>query len=344
MMLILKENTGLPEREHLIKRLEFMGFKAIPSVSEGQLAVTILSGVNGQTKTELFRFLPSVEKVLHLNQQMKLTSIEIKKERTVINIKGVRIGGDDLVIMAGPCAVESRESIFEIAEAVASVGASVLRGGAFKPRTSPYDFQGLGEEGLKYLSEAAEKYGLLTISEVMDVEQIDIVAEYIDILQIGARNVQNFSLLKAVGKINKPVMLKRGFSSTYKDFLMAAEYILSEGNPNVVLCERGIRTFENYTRNTLDIAAVPVLKQLSHLPVVVDPSHGTGIRALVIPMAMAAVAAGADGLIVEVHTNPDKAISDAKQTIDIETFRPMVKSVMAIQEVKKFFELDYPAL
>lgn len=333
MILILKENTGLQEREYLIKRLEFMGFKAVPSDREEQLAIAIVSGIDEKTKVELFHSLPSVEKVILLNQQMKLAGREIKKERTVINIKGVRIGGDNLVIMAGPCAVESRESTFEIAEAVASAGASVLRGGAFKPRTSPYDFQGLGEEGLKYLAEAAEKYGLLTISEVMDVEQVDIVADYIDILQIGARNMQNFSLLKAVGKINKPVMLKRGLSSTYKDFLMAAEYILNEGNPNVILCERGIRTFENYTRNMLDIAAVPVLKELSHLPVMVDPSHGTGIRSLVIPMAMATVAAGADGLIVEVHTNPDKAISDAKQTIDIEMFKSMVKSVMAIKEL-----------
>ncbi len=333
MILILKENTGLPEREHLIKRLEFMGFKAVPSDSEGQLAVAIVSGIDRKTKTELFHSLPSVEKVIKLNQQMKLAGREIKKERTIINIKGEGIGGDDLVIMAGPCAVESRESTFEIAEAVASAGASVLRGGAFKPRTSPYDFQGLGEEGVKYLAEAAEKYELLTISEVMDVEQVDIVVDYVDILQIGARNMQNFSLLKAVGKINKPVMLKRGFSATYKDFLMAAEYILSEGNPNVVLCERGVRTFENYTRNMLDITAVPVLKQLSHLPVVVDPSHGTGIRSLVIPMAMAAVAAGADGLMVEVHTNPDKALLDAKQTIDIEMFKLMVKSVIAIKNM-----------
>lgn len=333
MILILKKDTGLPEREHLIKRLEFMGFKAVLSDSEGQLAIAIVSGIDGKTKMELFHSLPFVEKVIQFNQQIKLTGREIKKERTVINIKGVCIGGDDLVIMAGPCAVESRESIFEIAQAVASAGASVLRGGAFKPRTSPYDFQGLGKEGLKYLAEAAEKYGLLTISEVIDIEQVDTAFDYIDILQIGARNMQNFSLLKAVGKINKPVMLKRGFSSTYNDFLMAAEYILSEGNPNVILCERGIRTFENYTRNMLDIAAVPVLKQLSHLPVVVDPSHGTGIRSLVIPMAIAAVAAGADGLIVEVHTTPDKALSDARQTIDIEMFKSMVKSAASIRNL-----------
>lgn len=333
MILILKKETTLIERKHLINRLEFMGFKAVPSNNEEQLAVVIVSGIDKKTKAELFHSLPSVEKVIHLNQQVKLASKEIKKERTVIKVKGVDIGGDDLVIMAGPCAVESRESIFKIAQAVASAGAFILRGGAFKPRTSPYDFQGLGEKGLKYLAEAADKYGLLTISEVMDVEQVNTVAGYIDILQIGARNIQNISLLKAVGKISKPIMLKRGFSSTYKDFLMAAEYILSEGNPNIMLCERGIRTFEPYTRNTLDIAAVPVLKQLSHLPVIIDPSHGTGSRSLVTPMAMAAVAAGADGLMVEVHTNPDKALSDAKQTIDIEMFNAMVKSTKSIREV-----------
>ena len=333
MILLLTKETTLTERKHLIDRLEFMGFKAMPYNNEEQLAIAIVNGIDEKTKMELFHSLPSIEKIIHLNQQVKLASREIKKERTVINVKGVDIGGNDLVIMAGPCAVESRESIFEIAEAVASAGASVLRGGAFKPRTSPYDFQGLGEDGLKYLAEAAGKYRLLTISEVMDVEQVETVARYIDILQIGARNMQNFSLLKAVGKINKPVMLKRGFSSTYNDLLMAAEYILSEGNPNVVLCERGIRTFENYTRNTLDIAAVPVLKQLSHLPIIVDPSHGTGIRSLVTPMAMAAVAAGADGLIVEVHTDPDKAFSDAKQTIDIEMLKAMVKSASLIKNL-----------
>lgn len=331
MILVLQKDTTSADRNELIKRLEFMGLKAVPSDNGGQPAVAIISGIDEKTKPELFRSLAFVEKVVQLNQQIKLAGKEIKKGRTIVDVKGIRIGGDSLVIMAGPCAIESKESIFEIAEAVASAGASVLRGGAFKPRTSPYDFQGLGEEGLKYLAEAAQKYGLLTISEVMDIEQADIVAEYIDILQIGARNMQNFSLLKAVGKIRKPVMLKRGFSSTYKDLLMAAEYILSEGNHEVMLCERGVRTFETYTRNMLDIAAVPALKQLSHLPVIVDPSHGTGLRSLVVPMSMAAAAAGADGLIVEVHTNPDKAFSDAKQTIDVETFRSLVRFVAAIK-------------
>jgi len=335
MILLLKKETTLTEREHLISRLEFMGFKAIPYNKKEQLAVAIVNGIDEKTKTELFHLLPSVEKVIRLNQHLKLASRDVKEKSTVIKVKDVEIGGDDLIIIAGPCAVESKESIFEIAEAVASAGASVLRGGAFKPRTSPYDFQGLGEKGLKYLAEAAKKYGLLTISEVMSAEQIGIASDYVDILQIGARNMQNFSLLKAVGKTDKPVMLKRGFSSTYKDFLMAAEYILSEGNPNVILCERGIRTFENYTRNTLDIAAVPVLKQLSHLPVIVDPSHGTGIRYLVAPMAMASVAAGADGLMIEVHTSPDKALSDAKQTIDIEMFESMVKSAYSIKKLIK---------
>lgn len=329
MILILNENAEQKDIEQLIKRLEFMGFQVVPR--QGSLA--IVKGIDEHTKMELFTTLPYVEKVISIKQQYKLAGKEFKSERTIIKIKDKEIGGKNLTIIAGPCSIESEENIFTIAESVAKAGATILRGGAFKPRTSPYDFQGLGEPGLLFLNKAARKYNLLSISEVMDIGQIDLVANYVDILQIGARNMQNFSLLKAVGKSGKPILLKRGFSATYKDFLMAAEYILNEGNPNVILCERGIRTFETYTRNTLDIAAVPVLHSLSHLPVFVDPSHGTGIRELVVPMAKAAVAAGADGIMVEVHPEPDKALSDAKQTIDLQTFANLVPLMRKVKNI-----------
>lgn len=234
-----------------------------------------------------------------------------------------------LTVIAGPCSIESEDQIHLTAQKVAAAGANILRGGAFKPRTSPYDFQGLGEEGLRYLQSAAKQNNLLCISEVMDTQEIDLVAKYVDILQVGSRNMQNFSLLKQVGKVGKPVLLKRGFSATYHEFLMAAEYILQSGNPNVILCERGIRTFETHSRNTLDLAAIPILKELSHLPIIIDPSHGTGLRYAVTPMAMAAVAAGADGIMIEVHPFPDQAISDAKQTISTEMF------FLLMQKIKK---------
>jgi len=265
-----------------------------------------------------------------LLSRTKLAGKDFHLNKTVIDVNSLKIGGDDLIIIAGPCAVESEKQIFETAKLVAKGGANILRGGTFKPRTSPYDFQGLGEEGLRYLHDAGKAYNLRTISEVMAIQQIDLVAKYVYILQVGARNMQNFDLLKALGRIKKPVLLKRGPSATYKDLLMAAEYILSAGNAEVILCERGIRTFETYTRNTLDIAAVPVLKELSHLPIIVDPSHGTGKRSLILPMARAAVAAGADGVMVEVHPEPDKALSDAAQTISPEAFSDMVVSLHAV--------------
>lgn len=334
MLIILNKKATQQDQKELMKRLEFMGFVSAPSHSDGQLSIVVIKGADDEINMELFQKLPLVEKILPLSQQFKLAGREFR-QHTIIDIKGQTIGGDALTIMAGPCSIESEENIFTTAKLVAEFGATILRGGAFKPRTSPYDFQGLGEPGLRFMHDAATKYGLLSISEVMEIEQIDLVAKYVDILQIGARNMQNFSLLKAVGKIGKPVMLKRGFSATYKDFLMAAEYIMSEGNFNVILCERGIRTFETFTRNTLDIAAVPVLHQLTHLPVIVDPSHGTGIRELVVPMARAAVAAGADGVMVEVHPEPDKALSDAKQTIGVEAFAEMVQSFKMINKIIK---------
>jgi 3-deoxy-7-phosphoheptulonate synthase len=274
-----------------------------------------------------------VAHTMRIQEQHKLTNRSIRPDNTIIDVgNGVRIGGNEVIIMAGPCSVESRDQIVETAIALKAAGAKVLRGGAFKPRTSPYDFQGLGEEGLKYLAEAREITGLPIITEVMTVEQVPLVTEYTDILQIGARNMQNYGLLNAVGKVNKPVMLKRGMSGLVKELLMCAEYIASNGNYNIMLCERGIRTYETATRNTFDLNAVPVLKQSSHLPVIADPSHGTGYREFVPAMAKASVAAGADALIIEVHTDPDKAMSDGRQTISVETFAKLVHDLRRIAE------------
>jgi 3-deoxy-7-phosphoheptulonate synthase len=260
----------------------------------------------------------------------KLVSREVKHNDTVVDVSGVPIGGPQIVIMAGPCAVESEQQILAAARGVQKSGASMLRGGAFKPRTSPYDFQGLREKGLKLLEKAREETGLKVVTEVKDTETLPLVAESADLLQIGARNMQNFSLLEAVGDLRKPVLLKRGMSSTIKELLMAAEYIVSRGNKQVVLCERGIRTFETMTRNTLDLNAVPMLKSHSHLPVVVDPSHGIGIRSAVLPMARAAVAAGADGLIIEVHPDPDRALSDGMQSLDLAHFATLMREIAKI--------------
>ena len=259
-----------------------------------------------------------------------LFSRENKKEDTVIDVNGIKIGSKNIVIMAGPCSVEKKEIIFKIAEEIKKTGIKFLRAGAFKPRTSPYSFQGMGEKGLKILTEAREKTGLSIVSEVMDTKDISLVEKYVDIIQIGARNMQNFQLLKTVGKSKKPVLLKRGLSATLKEFLMSAEYIMKEGNHNVILCERGIRTFVEYTRNTLDLSIIPALRKETHLPVIVDPSHGTGVRDLVIPMSKAAIAAGADGLIVEVHSNPEKAISDKDQTLNFNQFQSLMKEIKPV--------------
>lgn len=263
-------------------------------------------------------------------EQLKLVKKTEHNHKSIFKIKNCIIGSDKFIVMAGPCSIESRTQIFNIAAAVAKSGATILRGGAFKPRTSPYDFQGLGEIGLKFMREACDHYNLLCVSEVMAVEDLHLVAQYVDILQIGARNMQNFSLLKAAGSLNKPILLKRGLCATYKEFLLAAEYILSHGNSEVILCERGIRTYETYTRNTLDLAAIPILRELTHLPIIVDPSHGVGIRSIVAPMSCAAVAVKADGLIIEVHTDPDQSISDPKQTISTDDFCDLMKSLQKI--------------
>jgi 3-deoxy-7-phosphoheptulonate synthase len=270
--------------------------------------------------------------VVRILKPYKLASREFRKENTEIDVRGIVIGGKKIPVMAGPCAVENRAILTGIAEKVKKAGASFLRGGAYKPRTSPYSFQGLGEEGLKYLAEAGKKTGLPVVTEIMDPRDLEVVVEYTDIIQIGARNMQNFRLLLEVGSAQKPVLLKRGLSSTIKEWLMSAEYIMSRGNQQVMLCERGIRTFETATRNTLDLSAVPVLKQLTHLPVVVDPSHGVGKRDLVAPMTKAAVAAGADALIIEVHTNPEEAVSDGEQSLKPEHFEKLMKELKPIAQ------------
>ncbi|MDI3534403.1 MAG: 3-deoxy-7-phosphoheptulonate synthase [Thermosediminibacterales bacterium] len=293
---------------------------------------TIIGVIGDKTKLsdKPIELLAGVEKVVPIMESYKLASRTFKSKQTIIKIGDVEIGGDNIVLMAGPCAVESREQILETAEAVKKAGVKILRGGAFKPRTSPYSFQGLAEEGLKLLAEARERTGLLIITEVMKTEDIETVANYADILQIGARNMQNFDLLKEAGKMDKPVLLKRGLSATIEEWLNAAEYIMSEGNFNVILCERGIRTFETYTRNTLDLSAVPVIKHLSHLPIIVDPSHATGKWRWVPPMAKAAVVAGADGLMIEVHPNPKEALSDGQQSLNFNNFNEMVKELQNI--------------
>ncbi len=274
--------------------------------------------------------LPGVETVTPISRPFKLTSREFHPEDTVIRVLGATIGDGGLTVMAGPCSVESRDQLFETADSVLASGATILRGGAFKPRTSPYSFQGLGVEALRYLAEARDRTGLPVITEVMEPNQVDIVAEYADILQIGARNMQNYSLLNAAGRVARPVMLKRGFGATIEELLMAAEYIVAAGNPNVVLCERGIRTFETYTRNTMDLAAVPLLHHLTHLPVIVDPSHATGKRWLVKPLAIGGVAVGADGVMVEVHPTPEAALSDAEQQLNPAQFADLMATLVPV--------------
>jgi 3-deoxy-7-phosphoheptulonate synthase len=283
--------------------------------------------------------LPGVATVTPINRPFKLTSREFHPEDTVIRVLDTVIGDGSLTVMAGPCSIESREQLLETADAVKAAGATILRGGAFKPRTSPYAFQGLGIQALRYLAEARDRTGLPVITEVMEPSQVDIVAEYADILQVGTRNMQNYSLLRDVGRVARPVMLKRGYGATVEEWLMAAEYIVSSGNPNVILCERGIRTFETYTRNTLDLTAVPLVHSLTHLPVIVDPSHATGKRWLVKPLAMGGVAVGADGVMVEVHPNPDDALSDAEQQLTFDQFRDMMAAIVPVHEhVRGLFE------
>ncbi len=329
MIIVLKPNTPKSDIDNVIKKLSDYGFETY--VSE-EMERTIIGAIGDERalRDKPLTSLPGVEKVIPILKPFKLVSQELKPEPTVLNIKGIKIGGKHIAVMAGPCSVESRDSLFAIAEKVYASGARILRGGAFKPRTSPYAFQGLGEEGLKYLREAADEFGMLVITELMDPRDLELILKYTDIIQIGARNMQNFRLLKEVGKTKVPVMLKRGLCATIKEFLMAAEYVASGGNNEIILCERGIRSFDNETRNTLDLSAVPVIKSQSHLPIVIDPSHGTGRRDCILPMSQAAIAAGADGLMVEVHTNPAEALSDGDQSIVPEDFDLLMKRIKII--------------
>ncbi|MEK6692708.1 MAG: 3-deoxy-7-phosphoheptulonate synthase [Nitrospirota bacterium] len=331
-IVVLRPGVTEEEKGNIIKRLESFGLNAQVSVGTERTIIGVIGDTSKITEEqeESFSVMPGVEKVFRILKPFKVVSREFKREDTVIDVKGNLIGGKRIHVMAGPCAVESKDMILMVADEVKSAGATFLRGGAFKPRTSPYSFQGLGEEGLIYLREASEKTGLPVVTEIMDPRDIDLLIQYSDIIQIGARNMQNFRLLTEVGSYNKPVLLKRGLSATIKEFLMSAEYIMSRGNHNVILCERGIRTFETATRNTLDLSAVPVIKQLSHLPIVVDPSHGVGKWDLVAPMAKASVAAGADGLLIEVHPNPDHALSDGEQSLKPKVFKQLMEELRAV--------------
>ena len=313
MVVVMSERATNEQVERVIAQLVEMGFDIHRST--GALR-TVIGAVGGKTgDPRLVEVLEGVQEVLRITEPYKLAGRTFKSENSVITVGDVRIGGDEVIVMAGPCSAESEEQVEATASAVKRAGAKILRGGAFKPRSSPYSFQGLGEEGLRILRAAADRHNLLLISEVMDLSQIELIAKYAHILQVGARNMQNFTLLRELGRTRAPIMLKRGISATIEEWLLSAEYVLSGGNADVILCERGIRTFESYTRNTLDISAIPVVKKLSHLPIVVDPSHGTGRRDKVAPMARAAVAAGADGLIIEVHCDPDHALSDGAQSL-----------------------------
>ncbi len=332
MLVVMEEGAREQQIQAVIDRMVSLGLTVHRSSG---IRHTVLGGVGPSETVDLAQFevMPGVKECHRIASPYKLASRQFRPQGTVVKVGRVEVGGERLVIMAGPCAVESEEQIEQAAEAVARAGAVVLRGGAFKPRTSPYTFQGLGEQGLKLLRAAADRHGLATVTEVMEPAQIPLVAEYADILQVGARNMQNYNLLRALGEVRKPVLLKRGPSATFEELLLAAEYILSGGNYNVMLCERGIRTFETYLRYTMDIAAIPVLHKLTHLPVVADPSHGTGRRDMVLPMARAAVAAGVDALILEVHCDPDRAWSDGAQSLRPEEFTELMVQLRAIATV-----------
>lgn len=333
MVIVMKPGTPREMVEKIKRKMSSLGCDVHETIGTGQ-SILGLVGDTRKINPSQIEANAYVEKLLRVMHPFKLASRTFHPQDTVVKVDGVKIGNGSLVVMAGPCAVESEEHLMNVAYEIKAQGAAMLRGGAFKPRTSPYSFQGLGEEGLKYLKKAKEATGMPIITEVMDQFTFDMVASYVDMIQIGARNMQNFALLKQAGKSGKPILLKRGMSATIEDFLMSAEYILAQGNPDVVLCERGIKTYEPYTRNTLDLSAVPVIKELSHLPIVVDPSHGTGKWTLVEPMAKAAVAAGADGLMIEVHNQPEEALSDGAQSLKYDNFQRMMESVHKIKEVR----------
>jgi 3-deoxy-7-phosphoheptulonate synthase len=334
MLVVMQAQATEEQVRAVCERIETLGYRAhaIPGAQRTAIGIT---GNQGEVDPGAIEELPGVQEVIRVSKPYKLVSRDAKPDNTVVRFPGslVTIGGPDLAIIAGPCAIESRDQAFKIAERVARAGAQFFRGGAYKPRTSPYSFQGLGEEGLKIMAEVRDRFGLLVVTEAVDYESLDLVEKYADVIQIGARNMQNFSLLKRAGRARKPVLLKRGISATLEEFLMAAEYILSEGNYNVILCERGVRTFADHTRNTLDLSVIPAVQRLSHLPIIADPSHGTGKRNKVTPLSRAAVAVGADGLIIEVHHDPDRALSDGMQSLYPDQFDALMKQVRQIAAV-----------
>jgi len=332
MIIVMKSSATEEEINRVLEKIKDVGLAV--HLSKGKER-TIVGAIGDESLMESvpLKALGGVEKVMHIMKPYKLVGRELKCDDTIVDAGGVKIGGEEVVVMAGPCSVESRESIIESARDVAASGARVLRGGAFKPRTSPYSFQGLGVEGLKYMAEAKKETGLPIISELMDPRDLDVICEYVDIIQVGARNMQNFRLLKEIGRVNKPVLLKRGLSATIKELLMSAEYIAANGNDNIILCERGIRTFETATRNTLDLSAVPVLKAETHLPVIIDPSHAVGFWQYVAPVSRAAIAVGADGLLIEVHPDPANALSDGAQSLKPEKFAALIEELRPIAAV-----------
>lgn len=334
MYVVLKESATSEEILELKKFIQKTGHGALEILDGSIKKIGIMGKKDGLTKEELKEF-SIVKEIIKIGKPFKFVSREFKKEDTLIEIKGRKIGGTDLILMAGPCSIENKEMIMDIAKVVKENGGEFLRGGAFKPRTSPYDFQGLGEEGLKYMREACDKYDLVMVTEVMDTRDIELIEKYTDIFQVGARNMQNFSLLKELGKINKPILLKRGLSATIREFLMAAEYIVAFGNEKVILCERGIRTFEIATRNTVDINGVALLKEKSHLPIIIDASHGTGKKSLVEPVTLGCILAGADGAMVEIHQNPACALSDGEQSLNFQEFEILCKKMKKTLEFKE---------
>ena len=332
MIIIMKTGAERDVIDPIVARIEELTLKAHPIFGENQTIIGVVGLPLPPSLDEMFEVMPGVEKVVRVSKKYKLAGWDFHPQKTVIQIDDVAIGGDDVTIIAGPCSVESEEQTMEAARAVKAAGAKLLRGGAYKPRTSPYEFRGLGVKGLEILAQAREETGLKIITEVMTPADVDTVGKYTDIFQIGARNCQNYLLLEEVGKAGKPVMIKRGLSVLIEEWLLAAEYVMAQGNPNVILCERGIRTYETATRNTLDVSAVPVLQSMSHLPVFIDPSHAAGKRAFVPSLSLAAVAAGADGLMIEVHPNPDMAMSDGAQSLDFQEFDALMPKIASVAE------------
>ena len=327
MIVNMASTATTEEINHVIDRIRECGFQAHVIQGEERTVIGAVGNSNRRSEIEALRAAPGVAEVIQIAHPFKLVSRQLRQTRTIVDVRGVKVGGDELVVIAGPCSVESEDQLMETAHAVKAAGADLLRGGAYKPRTSPYDFQGLGVEALRFLKQASRETGLPIVTEVMSETDVEIVAEYADVLQVGARNMQNFSLLRKLAPVSKPILLKRGPSATVKEWLLAAEYLLSGGNANVILCERGIKTFETATRNTLDLAAVALVKELSHLPVLADPSHGTGMRSLIAPMSKAAAAAGADGLLIEVHPCPERALSDGPQSLDLDAFASLMQEL-----------------